>query len=179
MGASGWEYFVPYQPDIQAALDRLRHQAYEKGDYWKIGTRLEVIAQTRKDLERLGDESSIPKEQRIRGHLESYIRMLEALPEPKTIDEKIAEVMAINETDGANSILDIDRISGAPAFGVAAPLSDTELIGLFGTARPSHAMIVEHKLELMGWRDTSMATYVIVYRDDKPDEIYFTGFSGD
>ena len=34
MGATGWMYFTPYQPDIQAALDALRQQVFEKGDYY-------------------------------------------------------------------------------------------------------------------------------------------------
>ena len=34
MGASGWNYFVAYQPDPQAALDDLRRQVFEAGDYW-------------------------------------------------------------------------------------------------------------------------------------------------
>jgi hypothetical protein len=33
MGASGWEYLVPYQADLQAALDDLRRQVFESGDY--------------------------------------------------------------------------------------------------------------------------------------------------
>jgi hypothetical protein len=34
MGASGWEYYVPYQPDLQAALDELRRRVLDSGDYW-------------------------------------------------------------------------------------------------------------------------------------------------
>lgn len=34
MGASGWDYYVTYQPDLQAALDELRQRVFETGDYW-------------------------------------------------------------------------------------------------------------------------------------------------
>lgn len=34
MGASGWSYFVEYQPDLQAALDDLRRHVLDTGDYW-------------------------------------------------------------------------------------------------------------------------------------------------
>ncbi|GAA4921996.1 hypothetical protein [Actinoplanes utahensis] len=34
MGASWWSYHVPYQPDLQAALDGLRERAFAEGDYW-------------------------------------------------------------------------------------------------------------------------------------------------
>jgi hypothetical protein len=33
MGASGWEYLVPYQADLQAALNDLRRQVFDSGDY--------------------------------------------------------------------------------------------------------------------------------------------------
>ena len=34
MGASGWSYYVAYQPDLQAALDEWRRRVFETGDYW-------------------------------------------------------------------------------------------------------------------------------------------------
>ncbi|MEH1165324.1 hypothetical protein V6V47_08050 [Micromonospora sp. CPCC 205539] len=34
MGASGWGYFVAYQPDLDAALDALREEMFTEGRYW-------------------------------------------------------------------------------------------------------------------------------------------------
>lgn len=34
MGASSWDYYVPYQPDLGAALRELRRRVFEEGDYW-------------------------------------------------------------------------------------------------------------------------------------------------
>lgn len=34
VGASGWSYFVAYQPDLDAALDALRDKVFADGDYW-------------------------------------------------------------------------------------------------------------------------------------------------
>jgi hypothetical protein len=34
MGASGWEYYVPYQADLDAALDALRATVFAEGAYW-------------------------------------------------------------------------------------------------------------------------------------------------
>ncbi|GAA2591766.1 hypothetical protein GCM10010435_83120 [Winogradskya consettensis] len=34
MGASGWDYYVPYQEDLNAALDALRDKVFAAGDYW-------------------------------------------------------------------------------------------------------------------------------------------------
>jgi hypothetical protein len=33
MGASTWTYVVPYKDDLEAALDDLRRQVFEKGDF--------------------------------------------------------------------------------------------------------------------------------------------------
>jgi hypothetical protein len=34
VGASDWSYSVPYQPDLDAALQSLREQVFADGDYW-------------------------------------------------------------------------------------------------------------------------------------------------
>jgi hypothetical protein len=34
VGASGWHYFVDYQPDLNQALEDLRQRAFADGDYW-------------------------------------------------------------------------------------------------------------------------------------------------
>jgi len=35
VGASGWDYVVPYQEDLGAALDVLRRQVFASGEYLK------------------------------------------------------------------------------------------------------------------------------------------------
>ncbi|SNY55149.1 hypothetical protein [Paractinoplanes atraurantiacus] len=34
MGASGWDYYTDYQPDLNAALNALRDRVFAEGDYW-------------------------------------------------------------------------------------------------------------------------------------------------
>jgi hypothetical protein len=34
MGASQWEYYVPYEPDLVAALRRLQATVFAERDYW-------------------------------------------------------------------------------------------------------------------------------------------------
>jgi hypothetical protein len=34
MGASGWSYFVEYQPDLQRAFEALQARVLAEGDYW-------------------------------------------------------------------------------------------------------------------------------------------------
>lgn len=35
-GASGWSYFVPYEQNTKAALERLRWDVFRKGNYYKL-----------------------------------------------------------------------------------------------------------------------------------------------
>jgi len=34
VGASDWNYYVPYQPNLQTALDELREHVFQTGEYW-------------------------------------------------------------------------------------------------------------------------------------------------
>ncbi|MDR6973719.1 hypothetical protein J2X68_000388 [Streptomyces sp. 3330] len=36
MGASEWDYYVPYQEDLNAALQRLRREVFDAGDYYWV-----------------------------------------------------------------------------------------------------------------------------------------------
>ena len=88
------------------------------------------------------------------------------------------ELIEYNAEEGTHSILDIDHISTTPEFGSASPLTEGELHILFGTAKPTRTMIESvntyHRL-----RERWQGIYIIVYKDDQPNEIFFTGFSGD
>ena len=140
MGASGWTYFVPYQPDIRKAFADLRQQVFESGEYYRF----------------------------------PHIRQ----PKPATIEELFEQ----NQEAGTHTIIDIMDIADSPdveGFLLAIPLSESQLLEFFGTKKPTRAMIEQKEDTLMDLRERWMATYVIVYQDDQPTEIYFTGFSGD
>ncbi|MET7813323.1 hypothetical protein ABZT26_21050 [Streptomyces sp. NPDC005395] len=36
MGASAWDYYVPYQEDLGAALEELRHRVFVAGEYYWV-----------------------------------------------------------------------------------------------------------------------------------------------
>lgn len=35
MGASGWNYYVPYQEDLAVALEQLRQRVFQEGEYFR------------------------------------------------------------------------------------------------------------------------------------------------
>jgi len=169
MGASGWDSFVPYQSDINEALQGLRERVFQGGHYY-----------LRRSLDlRPEDFANAPKE--VQERVPQWIEREKSYKPPTTIEELIDW----NGEEGTHSILDIDTIATSPGFGIAAPLSKEELKQFFGTDQPTHTMIDEKKRELSRFLQKDLgryryeATYIIVYKDGAPDEIFFTGYSGD
>jgi len=169
MGASGWDSFVPYQPDINKALQELRAKVFQDHGYYlraPLNLRPEDFANASKDIQEM-----VPQ----------WIEREKSYKPPTTIEELIAW----NGEDGTHSILDIHTVASSSGFGVAAPLSREELRRFFGTDQPTHTMIGEKKRELSRFLQGDLgrygyeATYIIVYKDGAPDEIFFTGYSGD
>jgi hypothetical protein len=132
MGAEPWDYFVPYEKDIQAAMEKLREREFRAGRF-------------------NGSEFN-----------------------PATIEE----AREIADADGTRSILDIDSVGDEPNFGVVVPLSPEYLVELFGTDQPTRAMI-EGNMEFYEDIERGQGVYIIVYKDGKPSEIFFGGYSYD
>ncbi len=132
MGGEAWDYFVPYEANVQAAMEKLRDREFRAG--------------------------------RFNGSEEN----------PATIDE----AREVADADGTRSILDIDRVGDEPDFGVVVPLSSGQLVEYYGTERPTHEMIEENN-EFFEEIERGQGVYIIVYKDDKPSEIFFGGYSYD
>ncbi len=101
-----------------------------------------------------------------------------ASPAPGAQHATIEEVFADADADGTRSILDIQRIGPEPDFFTAASLPDRVLQRLFGTTRPTREQ-VEDSMDFMEDIERGQAVYIILYRDGKPDEILFVGYSFD
>lgn len=167
MGASGWTYFVPYQSDINQALHDLHQAVFDSGMYY---TEEAFVSGLRTMMEHTDSEYAQP----IKDLLADLPLETETIP-PATI----AELLERNGESGTHSILDITQISSTPGFCAAAPLSEQQLLDIFGTTQPTHQMIEQHLDQVQALRRSWEGTYIIVYEDDTPFEILFTGFSGD
>jgi hypothetical protein len=103
------------------------------------------------------------------------------------------------DAGGTASILDMDGIAGAPRnpeyrpgmgefqvgdfdgdpmLGMVAPLAPGQLIELFGTGRPTRAMI-EQNDGYYALIDRGLGIYIIAHEGDSPSEIFFAGYSYD
>jgi hypothetical protein len=171
MGASGWDYRVPYQADIAAALEELRWQVYHDGTYYKKDpdSTLDMSDEEyRATLPGNGDDDDIGT-----FLLEEWrkAKMRPAIDSPDTL-------MANQPGSGTHSIIDMcDGVSDAPKLFTVSPLTDAELLSCFGTLKPTGEQVGAGAT--LGDRTRWQGAYVISYDDDTPSEIHFYGFSGD
>lgn len=198
MGATGWSYFVPYEADVSAALQRLRENAFTRGDYIsghglpkkdfdaRMKRLLPAYEASMKETLARAEDASLPEQQRAmhRAVADHMKRELEKYgsskppPKPKTIEELLKQ----QAENGTHSILDTSCISPKPKFGAISPFPTSKIVEYFGSETPSHAQIQQaldsdalEQFVSERWQ----GIYVVAYRDDSPSEIFFAGCSGD
>jgi hypothetical protein len=178
MGASAWEYFTPYQPDLEKAFRDLRQQVFDTGDYLLDTPSLPPTEEEYiRQAYRMGICITEEDEERHR-RIYREMKAKYSKPTPRTIEELIEW----NGESGTHTIIDVTYFTDDPnsnALFTAIPLSEAQLLCLFGTTKPTHSVVVEKGTEIRGLRQRSQAAYCIVYEGDEPAEIYFAGFSGD
>lgn len=114
MGGHIYYYAVPYESDINNALQSLRRREFEEGRYNPVIPFLEF-----------GSEASLT-------------------PSPGKQHASIQEALDASEADGTRSILDIERIGTEPDFGAALLLPPEKLEELYGTDKPTRQMVAEN-----------------------------------
>lgn len=153
VGASGWEYFVPYQEDLGAALAALREQVFRSGD-WLWTPRWD---------DELDAEVEVPRP-----------ASLAALDELWEEDERLEE-------EGTHSVLDIREGVLAPGedwyLFTVQPVSGAEARAVAGTDVLTRAHV--KALDPLAAHRWVGRCAVLHDGDDEPAEIYFWGFSGD
>ncbi len=113
-----------------------------------------------------------------------WVTDLSRPPEVSFEVSKIREGLAvikeelIDSNDGTRSILDLDHVAGAPEYNAVGPLPGATLVRLYGTTEPTREMVLANMsffLEL----DRGQGVYVVLYKEEEPDEILFAGYSYD
>ena len=152
MGAELWSYWVPYQKDLDAALQELRQQEFQAGRFYQ------------------------PPE----AEPDFFDRVFRRRQKPSTPTppSSIREAIKAAGPTGTRSILDIKRVAERPRFCSVTLLPAEELVRLFGTDQPTHA-VIEQSDELAVGIERGQGVCVIAYKDGSPDEIYFAGYSFD
>jgi hypothetical protein len=99
---------------------------------------------------------------------------------PKDFDEAMRNADAA----GTRSIIDIEKVSPKRDIFSISPAPPDKLKALFGTEKPSHAMVENaskkspHEFQVfLETYDRGEGVYIFVYEDDRPCEIYIAGWS--
>lgn len=149
MGGHPYWYVVKHNPDVDAALQQLREREFLAGRY-------NPVVMFPDELFPIGPHS----------------------PAPGARHATIADALADSDADGTRSILDLNGVADEPDFFTAARLPDEALIEHFGTTRPTREQ-VERNHDFMEDIERGHGVYIVLYRDDLPDELYFAGYSFD
>ena len=99
-------------------------------------------------------------------------------PSPGAKHASIEQAIEAAAEDGTRSILDLHSVGDAVDFGVAARMPPEKLEELFETTEPTHEML-ETELAIFNAIDRGQGACIVVYKDGKPSELFFAGYSYD
>ncbi|MEH1054339.1 hypothetical protein V6U89_03880 [Micromonospora sp. CPCC 206171] len=175
MGASGWSYSVAYQPDVAAALRQLRQDVYDRGEYYREEpdpTHALAEDEFRATLDPAHDDSGINE------FLLNDWQAAQRRPRPVDPDS----LLAAQPYSGTHSVIDmVDGVSDEPTACTVSPLTGEQLLAYFGTVHPAPDQVLAWMKSFDPYpiRERWEGVYVVSYVDGHPDQIHFTGFSGD
>ncbi len=98
-------------------------------------------------------------------------------PAPGAGHASIEEAVEAAGEEGTGSILDLVHVGESGEFLIARLLSEDDLEAAFETTRPTRAMV--ERLDIFDELDRGTGVCVTVYKDGKPDEYLFAGYSVD
>jgi hypothetical protein len=140
-------YLVPYDEDVQAALDELRMREFECGRYNPVMPRLDFI------------EPGFSRQYRKAQH------------------DSIEDAIMDAGEEGTRSILDIHTVEERANFGIAAPFPKAAYMELYGTERPREKAVRANKEFLRWAAPAQCTYLVIYDEQDQPKHLLFAGRS--
>ena len=153
MGADPYWYFVPYEADVGAALQKLRAREFHAGRYNPVTS-----------FQRFPIDPTAPIVGARHGSIEE---VMEAVDENGTRSILDISQVASEPFDG----------NQMPYF-TAFPLAAADIEDLFGTSHPTRELI-EKNQRMWDRIERGSALYVVVFDGGKPNEIFFAGYSFD
>jgi hypothetical protein len=99
-------------------------------------------------------------------------------PAPGAEHDSMEEAMEAGAEDGTRSILDLQTVGDEPNFCVACRLPEETVLDLYDTTEPTREMI-ERNMGFLDDLERGHGIYAVVYKNGKPDEMFFAGYSFD
>ncbi|MBG6136161.1 hypothetical protein [Longispora fulva] len=174
---------MPYQPDVEAALELARRDAYDRGYYYRATPNTQArtmseeeyvaweMAELRLSLaEAFGDDDMECDDTMAR---DSWRAAQVEVTGPDSL-------LAAQIYSGAHSVIDMTGVAPSPEPEMVAPVPEDVLEEVFGTRRPTAdaiaGAIAAGRLEDFGrW----YGAYAVAYDGEHPESIVFFGHSGD
>lgn len=168
MGASGWHYFTEYDADPKRALRKLRKAVFMAGDYIGPGGRVKFDAKRRDPRPRPSTIQALLEAQGETGtHSILDIACFEGEPRKK---EKIPDLF-----DRGKGFVEIDASLGGECM--MAPLDAVK--GAYGTEQPTRAQVEANRNALQTYAGRFGGVCFVVWNGERPEALFFTGYSGD
>jgi len=99
-------------------------------------------------------------------------------PAPGARHRTIDDAIRAADADGTRSILDLDYVSDEPEPEAVTPLDEEFLEELYGTTRPTRQQVLDN-MDFFEEVERGQGILITLYRDDRPDEYLFAGYSFD
>jgi hypothetical protein len=172
MGASGWNYVVGYQADLQAAFEALQAKVLAEGDYWWAArdSSARDCADRPRSIEELFADEHVQE-----SGTHSILDMDRVL---KPGEPPRYGWMA--EADGITSPADLGRLIaelGQPEYGTVAPVTAAEALECVGAEKLTRDHL--SALEDLGAPRGFGRVAILHDAGGVPDALYFWGVSGD
>jgi hypothetical protein len=167
MGATGWFHEVPWQSEVQTALDELCARIFANGSYRQMWDEYPEMLDGWAELDGM---------EPVPGFAAS-LEAIEAGGQPTTIPA--AELL--NQGEGFGDVLDCRVVSASYEFGCVAPLTTETVMQLFGSESPTAVQIRESSEALLELPilERGCGLYAVGFIGATPESIFFFGFSGD
>lgn len=186
MGSSPWSYYVPYQEDIGAAFRELQREVFDSGEYRKpyidIGwlEQLDFFGASIEERNALYDSYGLtplrePFEQLGATEFRAWLEDLNELSQ----FESLVDLLIVRcATEGTCSILDWIGLSSTPGLSHVCAVSEENLMNYFGTTQPTKEQI-ELREDFWDSIPRGHGFYLLMYKDNEPEEIFFAGYTYD
>jgi hypothetical protein len=85
----------------------------------------------------------------------------------------------MERSEDPRMVLGLMHVSDSRGLMGVGPITDAEMIALFGTTKPERQQVEDTSGELAEMLGRGEGLYIVVYKNDHPSEIYFAGYAVD
>lgn len=187
MGGHPWMYFVPYESDLESALEKLQQRELRAGRYYPVmdeaplpagqqgpgpGGQHATIQEALEASDATGTRSILD----MRGFASTPVTSLAA---KDARQQEIVKAMAAKMAAGEPIDFSTFGLGGEDDHaGLISPVDPAVLEQLYGARRPSRAA-VDANHDFLDDLGRGEGLYILMYENDIPTEICFAGYSYD